>query len=169
MKSKSDVNAIKSQSILMRYIPVLLKWHINVNEFSGNLLLHHSSQTLLCSISQVQTCHTRFDINDAKWYWFMWDFDALNWNMCIMKFDSQRKIFHWLTTENSFDIHVQHGFLCSTEESKYYWFGTTWGWVNNDRILTLQLKNHFGFPKDPWNTCFPLVWRTFFRYLKPCV
>lgn len=108
MKSKSDVKAIKSQSILMCYIPVLLKWHFNLNEFSGNRFLHHSSQTSLClhvySISQVQTCHTRFDINDAKLYWFMGVLSLTlmhqmeiyaSWNLTV-----KGKYFHWLTTEN---------------------------------------------------------------------
>ncbi len=41
--------------------------------------------------------------------------------------------------------------LCSAEQRHSYRFGTTWGWVNDDRIL-------FFWVNYPFNTCQSYIW-----------
>ncbi len=46
---------------------------------------------------------------------------------------------HWLTYtgKNTMDVFQKYLLLCTTEEITSYRFGTTWGWVNNNRIFII--------------------------------
>ncbi len=46
--------------------------------------------------------------------------------------------------------------FCSTNKSQPYEFGTTWGWVNEDRIIQLSFANNL----DLWHCCLNIICST---------
>jgi len=58
-----------------------------------------------------------------------------------------------VSSENFSCCHQKDLNLCSEDEQKSYGFGTTWGWVLNDRILILGWTN-------PLTYCLYLCWES---------
>ncbi len=45
--------------------------------------------------------------------------------------------------QKTLGFHQNNFNLCSEDEWRSYWFGTTWGWVINDRIFIFGWTNYF--------------------------